>query len=267
MQTKTCFIFVSLWLINFWSIGQSNLDFAILQDSSNSISIKMTDSVMIKFRKVNRGYFKMGNSNGYKNEKPVHLVAMSDFYMQQTELTQKQWKTITGNNPSYFNGCSDCPVEMVNYQMVTDYIDSLNNIINDSIFIIKLPTEAQWEYAARGGSENSREYYSGSYRVNEVAWYNANSNEKTHIVGQKKANVLGLYDMSGNVFEWTSDWMHKYSKHNREDPIGPEKGKTKIIRGGCWFGGHEACKVSTRVELAPEESNGCTGFRLIIKKK
>lgn len=263
---KTFFILFSLWFINFSCIGQSNPEFAIQQDSSNIITVNLTDSVMIKFIKVDRGYFKMGNSNGYRNETPVHLVAMSGFYIQQTELTQKHWESITGDNPSYFKGRADCPVEMVNYQMVTDYIDTLNHLINDSSFLIKLPTEAQWEYAARGGIENSREYYSGSYRIDEVAWYSVNSNDSTHKVRKKKPNDLGLYDMSGNVFEWTRDWMHDYSKHRKQNPVGPAKGKTKIIRGGCWFGGHKACRVTTRVEIEPEEANGCTGFRLILLK-
>ena len=141
------------------------------------------------------GTFQMGSNSGYDNEKPVHTVTVSSFYMDATEVTQAEYRKVMGKNPSRFSGCDDCPVENVSWHDANEYAKKVGK---------RLPTEAEWEYAARGGNKSKGYSYSGSNDLDAVGWYDNNSRSKTHPVAQKQPNELGLYDMSGNVWEWCS---------------------------------------------------------------
>ncbi len=175
----------------------------------------------MEFVWVPEGCFDMGSNEGESNEKPVHEVCVDGFWMGKYEVTQGQWEKVMGNNPSSFKASDSHPVETVSWNDVQDFIRKLNALGKGGF---RLPTEAEWEYACRSGGK--QETYCGGNDVNRVAWYWENSGEKTHPVGEKAANGLGLYDMSGNVWEWVSDWYKKdyYGKSPRNNPKGPSNG-------------------------------------------
>ena len=160
---------------------------------------------------VQGGSFQMGSNNGQSDEKPVHSVTVSDFYIVKYEVTQKEWRDIMGSNPSKWKG-DNLPVEKVSWDDVQTFIKKLNAKTGLNY---RLPTEAEWEYAARGGNKSNGYKYSGSNDIGSVAWYASNSGSKTHSVGQKKPNELGIYDMTGNVWEWCNDWYGDYSSSSQ----------------------------------------------------
>ena len=170
--------------------------------------------------------------DGGSDEKPIHEVCVDDFYLGEHEVTQGEWKEVMGNNPSEFKNCGDdCPVETVSWNDVQHYIRKLNNKTGLNY---RLPTEAEWEYAARSGGREER--YAGTSKKSELgdyAWYWGNSGKKTHPVKTKQPNFLGLYDMSGNVYEWVSDWYGKdyYRNSPKDNPKGPGSGKYRVLRG------------------------------------
>ena len=176
------------------------------------------------------------------DEKPVHQVTVSDFKIGKYPVTQAQWKMVMDNNPSYFRG-DNLPVESVSWDDVQDFILLLNALTRDSY---RLPTEAEWEYAARGGSNSSGYKYSGSNTVGDVAWYRNSSCEQTHAVGTKSPNELGIYDMCGNIDELCSDWYDIYNGQAQTNPKGPLSGSDRVIRGGSWQNDAQYCRVSTR---------------------
>jgi formylglycine-generating enzyme required for sulfatase activity len=204
--------------------------------------------------------FNMG-SNDYSDEKPVHPVTLSDFYIGKYEVTQKQWRYIMGSNPSYFKDCDQCPVENVSWDDVQEYLKKLNA---RSGKIFRLPTEAEWEYAARGGNKSRGYTYSGSNTIGDVAWYNGNSRSKTHPVGQKQPNELGINDMSGNVWEWCSDWYDEnyYKSSPSCDPKGPSSGTYRSLRGGSWLDAPNFCRTANRYGNNPGYRIRNLGFRL-----
>ncbi|MBC8315696.1 MAG: PEGA domain-containing protein [Bacteroidetes bacterium] len=209
---------------------------------------------------VKGGCFQMG-SKEYTDEKPVHQVCVNDFYIGKYEVTQKQWKEIMGNNPSNFK-CNNCPVERVSWNDVQDFIKKLNTKTGQTY---RLPTEAEWEYAARGGDQSRNYKYSGSNNIDDVAWYGyEKSGKKTHAVGTKQANELSIYDMSGNVWEWCSDWYKdKYYRNSPErNPQGPSNGSLRVLRGGSWFNIARYCRVAYRLRHFPDRSSNYLGFRL-----
>ena len=228
---------------------------------------------------VKGGTFTMGctseQSDCDNDEKPTHQVTLSDFYIGKYEVTQKQWKEIMGNNPSKFTGCDNCPVEQVSWNDIQDFIKKLNQKTGKRY---RLPTEAEWEYAARGGastgsastgsastgSATGATKYAGSNNVDIVAWYSGNSNSKTHPVGQKQPNELGIYDMSGNVWEWCADWYDEgyYNNSPRNNPRGPTKGDYRVLRGGSWFLNYWYCRVANRNNGYPDYRYFNSGFRL-----
>ena len=214
---------------------------------------------------VSGGTFTMGatseqGSDAYDWEKPAHSVTLSGYYIGKYEVTQKLWKAVMGNNPSYFKG-DNLPVEQVSWNDVQEFIRKLNQLTGKSY---RLPTEAEWEYAARGGS-NSRGYkYSGSDNVGSVAWYYENSGSTTHPVGSKSPNELGIYDMSGNVWEWCQDWYGDYSSSSQRNPKGPASGSNRVGRSGGWCNGAGSCRVSYRLNLSPVNRYDFLGFRLVL---
>ena len=212
---------------------------------------------------VKGGTFTMGataeqGSDAQSDEKPTHSVTVSDFYIGRYEVTQAQWKAVMGSNPSYFKG-DNLPVEWVSWDDIQEFIKKLNAKTGKRF---RLPTEAEWEYAARGGNKSKGYKYSGSNSVYDVAWYYSNSDNKTHPVGQKRPNELGIYDMSGNVFEWCQDWDGNYSSSSQTNPSGPSSGTFRVLRGGCWVDYSSYSRVSYRLSLTPGSRKNGSGFRL-----
>jgi formylglycine-generating enzyme required for sulfatase activity len=212
---------------------------------------------------VHGGKFRMGSNFGVADENPVHEVVLSDFYIGKYEVTQAQWKWVMeqDTNKRYFEGCDNCPVERVNWYNVQEFIERLNKKTQSNY---RLPTEAEWEYAARGGNLSRGLKFSGNNSVEKVAWIDGNSGKMTHPVGTKKPNELGIFDMSGNIFEWCSDWYSAtyYQKASIKNPVGPESGIFRVIRGGSWFYGHSGLRVSARDKGNPDFRYGYVGFRL-----
>lgn len=214
------------------------------------------------------GCYKMGDSfgDGGPEEKPVHEVCVDDYYIGKYEVTQGQWKKIMGSNPALNNSCGDdCPVDNVSWNDVQNFINRLNSKIGEkkkSAGRFRLPTEAEWEYAARSRGENDK--FSGGEAL-DVAWLSDNSENRSHPVGTKAPNGLGIYDMSGNVWEWTNDWYGStyYSSSPRNNPTGPKSGERRALRGGSWAAGWVDARTSYRNFLAPDYRSGSIGFRLL----
>ena len=216
---------------------------------------------------VKAGTFTMGATpemqDPWDNEKPAHKVTLTkDYYMGRTEVTQALWRAVMGSNPSYFKG-DKLPVEQVSWDDCQQFIKKLNAITGKSF---RLPTEAEWEFAARGGNQSRHFQYSGSNNLYDVAWYFDNSNEKTHPVGTKQPNELGLYDMSGNVCEWCNDWYEGYSSDAQTDPKGPANGSYRVYRGGSWINYARSCRSSNRIFNSPVISNYYLGLRLALSE-
>ena len=215
---------------------------------------------------VEGGTFTMGATEEmafpFKDEKPTHQVTLSSYYMGETEVTQALWTAVMGSNPSHFKG-DDLPVETVSWNDCQTFLTKLNALTGRTF---RLPTEAEWEYAARGGSKSGGTQFSGSSNLDEVAWYNGNSGSKTHAVKTKKANELGLYDMSGNVWEWCQDRYGKYSRRAQMNPTGPIGGSTRVIRGGEWHFEACHCRSSFRLNIPPGNGSSYLGFRLALSE-
>nr|NQU90903.1 formylglycine-generating enzyme family protein [Bacteroidota bacterium] len=221
---------------------------------------------------VKGGSFTMGctpeqGSNCFSDEKPSHQVILNDYYIGKYEVTRNQWSEVMGSIPIRFFGCIDCPINGADWSEIQEFIKRLNQKTGKNY---RLPTEAEWEYAARGGNRSSGFIYSGSNVIDEVAWYGGNSEKKTHPVGQKKPNNLGLYDMSGNVNELCVDWYVEYDDISQFNPRGPEKGDHHVHRGGAWDEGmwyrssSGYCRVSNRETSLSDRGEGYChiGFRL-----
>ena len=198
--------------------------------------------------------------DAYRWEKPTHQVTLSDFYIGKYEVTQEEWQAVMGDNPSYFKGDNN-PVENVSWKKCQKFISKLNELTGMQF---ALPTESQWEYAARGGNKSEGYKYSGSNVIEDVAWCVGNSGNKTHSVGLKKSNELGLYDMSGNVWEWCNDKKGDYSSAAQTNPIGSTTGSRRILRGGSWNDDAWFSRVSNRSHFTPSISYSYYGFRLAL---
>jgi formylglycine-generating enzyme required for sulfatase activity len=196
-----------------------------------------------------------------KKLETLHQVTISkSFYIQSTEVTQGQWKKVMHSNPSEFKDCGDnCPVENVSWNDIQVFIRKLNSIEGGGNY--RLPTEAEWEYAARSGGKD--EQYSGGDNIEDVAWYYSNSKYRPHAVGQKKPNDLGIYDMSGNVWEWCQDGYKEYSEGSVTDTVGPLTGSSRILRGGSYYERTHACRTAERQDTDSEGRFGSCGFRLL----
>ncbi|MCL2247122.1 MAG: SUMF1/EgtB/PvdO family nonheme iron enzyme [Lentimicrobiaceae bacterium] len=194
-----------------------------------------------------------------ENETPTHEVRLNDFQIGRFEVTQKEWVTIMGYNPSA-NVAYDLPVEKVSWEEVQEYIKKLNELTGKNY---RLPTEAEWEYAARGGQKSKKFKYCGSHAIDEVAWCAENS-VSTHPVGSKTPNELEIFDMSGNVWEWCRDWYGDYDEKTQSNPVGPLTGENRIIRGGSYNFASEFCRISYRGEQYFDFKGSYIGFRLVL---
>jgi len=216
---------------------------------------------------VQGGTFWMGctaeqQANCDDDEKPAHQVTVSSFNIGKYEITQGQWKALMGNDPSYFaKGGDNYPVEMVKWDDVQEFIRRLNKATGKRY---RLPTEAEWEYAARGGAKSKGYKYSGSNNLNNIAWHLDNSGDKTRPVGTKQPNELGIYDMSGNVWEWCSDWYDDYTKSPKRDPLGASSGDNRVYRGGGWGSTALGCRVTYRDNGTPSSLYNSLGFRVVL---
>lgn len=234
------------------------------QYKSNDETITV-NGVSFQMIKVDGGSFNMGSndSDAYDDEKPVHRVTLNDFYIGETEVTQGLWYAVMGTNPSYFCNGDNCPVEGVSWNECQQFIQMLNAKTGKKF---SLPTEAQWEYAALGGRKSLGYKYSGNNSISTVGWYDSNSNDATHYVKALSANELGLYDMTGNVYEWCQDWYaDRYDSNNSlTDPIGPISGTLRVVRSGSWKSKSRNCRVAYRFKYAPDYNFRNLGFRLCI---
>ena len=227
--------------------------------------VKATPSFTIEMVLVQGGTFTMGctseqGSDCDGDESPSHRVTVSSFYMSKYEITQKQWVEIMGSNPSSFKG-DNLPVELVSWDDVQEFIRKLNAKTGKQY---RLPTEAEWEYAARGGTKSKGYKYSGSNTLSNVAWSDENSGGETHPVGSKMPNELGLYDMSGNVWEWCWDWYGDYGSSAQTNPTGPSSGSYRVNRGGSWRSYAWDCRVTYRFNYSyPGRRRNSIGFRLV----
>ncbi len=238
----------------------------IIEDESFTDIVNDYDYDMVF---VPGGSYDMGGTTdrfSNENEGPVHEVFVDAFYIKRFEVTQEEWKDVMGDNPSYFAGCDDCPVDSVGWNDIQKFLSKLNE---ETGLIYRLPTEAEWEYAARGGNKEKWAGTSNEDELGEYAWYEDNSIDRTHPVGTKKPNGLGLCDMSGNVVEWCSDWYDKnyYENSPENNPKGPSSGEyCRVFRGGSWNDEEEDIRTSNRIEcdyLGADYYN-TIGFRLAI---
>ncbi len=263
----------------------------MLGKNSQVIKTFTVNGVSFNMVEVEGGTFMMGAtaeqaSEALNNEKPPHQVTLSTFYIGQTEVTQELWVAIMGYNPSWFNGTGNAsygsthtqdfgtnlqrPVEFVSWNECRDFVVKLCDLTG---LYFSLPTEAQWEYAARGGSKSQGYIYAGSDSIDEVAWLYTNAyyytdsttfTTATQTVATKAPNELGLYDMSGNVCEWCLDYLGDYDNRPQTNPTGPPPGTYRVYRGGCWMDYAKMCRVSRRFGAEPLSAGGSRGLRLTL---
>lgn len=280
MATGVSFMAIKLWilftimvgLLNFGCAGKPPL-FIDLTTGIDKVSVSPVPlfsaptSAAVEMVYVRGGCYQMGDifddPEGGSEEKPVHEVCVDDFYLGKYEVTQEQWRSLMGSDTSTSSTCreDDCPVDNVSWNDVQAFISRLNNKSGGSNY--RLPTEAEWEYAARSGGK--KEIFSGGNDVASVAWYNENSGGNSHPVGKKASNGLGLYDMSGSVWEWTNDWYESdyYSHSPRTNPAGPGAGVGRVVRGGCRTGEEYNMRTTRRTAYMPDVRKPALGFRLL----
>ena len=237
--------------------------------SDNTITIPVKKGISIDMVRVEAGTFTMGATPEMKDsdydydEKPTHQVTLTnDYYIGKYEVTQALWQAVMGSNPSKFKG-DNLPVENVSWKDCQEFLSKLNNTTGKTF---RLPTEAEWEYAARGGKKNRGYLYSGSNNISDVAWYSDNSDNKTHAVGSKQANELGIYDMSGNVYEWCQDRKGSYSSSSQVNPTGAASGSYRVRRGGYWSSSARYCRSSDRSSSSPGYRDFDLGLRLVLSE-
>ena len=244
--------------------------------SSTDDYLETTHGLNMKMVYVEGGTFQMGatseqGSDADGDEKPVHSVTLDSYYIGECEVTQAQWEKVMGTTLSQQQRKSDFdwglvgvgdnyPMYYVSWHDAQAFCEKLSQLTGRTY---KLPTEAQWEYAARGGNKSHGYKYSGSNNLSSVAWYDSNSSSQTHAVKQKQPNELGLYDMSGNVWEWCRDWYGDYTSSSQRNPHGPSSGSFRVLRGGSWLYDAQYCRVSIRFSITPSFSCYNYGFRVV----
>ena len=233
----------------------------------DNISIPVKYGISIDMVRVEAGTFTMGATAEMKNtedsEKPTHRVTLTnDYYIGKYEVTQALWQAVMGDDPSYFKG-DNLPVEAVTWDDCQEFIGKLNRITGKTF---RLPTEAEWEYAARGGNKSRGYQYSGSNNLSDVAWFMDNSGDETHAVGTKQPNELGIYDMSGNVWEWCQDWYETYSSSSQVNPTGANSGSCRVVRGVSWYNNARNCRLSLRGSNTPDFRSSNLGLRLVLSE-
>lgn len=227
----------------------------------------IVNGVCFDMVKIEAGTFIMGGTpemeNPWNDEKPTHQVTLTNnYYIGKNEVTQALWKAVLGNSPSKFKG-ENRPVERVSWNNCNEFISKLNSLTG---LKFRLPTEAEWEFAARGGNKTQRYQYSGDNTLDDIAWYIENSNSSTHNVASKHPNELGIYDMCGNVWEWCSDYWNNYSKNTQTNPQGPAIGDERVCRGGSWSDFAKGCRSSCRNRFAADHKSNILGIRLALSE-
>lgn len=221
------------------------------------------NGVQFRMVKVEGGTFTMGGTEeqeiSYENEFPLHEVTLSDYAIGETEVTQELWAAVMGG--SAYQEEKNLPMEYVSWEDCRRFIAKLNDMTGEHF---RLPTEAEWEYAARGGQKSQGFQFSGSNVLADVAWYWENSEQRTHPVATKQPNELGLYDMNGNVWEWCQDWYGSYGSGDQTNPEGPTEGTERVDRGGSWTSSAGTCRVSYRGNYNPAKRNSYLGLRLAM---
>jgi len=251
---------------NEWHIEKARFKVVAEDKNKKNFSIQGVSFTMIL---VEGGTFTMGatyeqGKDARMDESPSHSVTLGDYYIGQTEVTQALWKAVMGNNPSYFKR-DEHPVEQVSWDDCQQFVKKLNTLLSSELGgkHFALPTEAQWEYAARGGKKSNGYKYSGSDTNGKVAWYEDNAGRMHHSVAGKSANELGIYDMSGNVWEWCRDWYGSYSSYSQSNPTGESSGSRRVVRGGSCCTYAWICRVAYRERFAPSTSDLYLGLRLV----
>ena len=253
-------------------------------DSLQTLVFTLPSGISFQMNYVQGGSFMMGctddqNGKCERDAHPAHEVALSDFYMGKYEVTQALWYAVMGTTVeqqckiagqyNVYGVGDDYPIYYVHHREAMDFCKALNDILADHLpngYQFMLPTEAQWEYAARGGNKSKGYKYSGSNTIDNVAWYTDNSSSQTHDVKTKQANELGIYDMSGNVVEWCQDRYGSYSSGSQTNPTGPLSGSLRVLRGGSWNSNARSCRVSYRINTYPDSSSICLGLRLSLSQ-
>jgi len=233
----------------------------IAASCQKKVENKIKEPVMVL---VKGETFTMGCFDGLGNddEFPTHEVTLSDYFIAQNLVTQELWKSIMKSNPSVNIG-ENLPVENITFNQIMTFIEKLNNVSGKQY---RLPTEAEWEYAARSGNESEEYQFSGSNNIDEVAWYEDNSNDQTHPIGTKKPNELEIYDMSGNLWEYCNDYYGNYPDSPQTNPSGPLTGISRIVRGGSFNLSSYYSRISIRGSATPDSKSKFRGFRLALSK-
>lgn len=228
------------------------------------------NGVEFKMIAVEGGEFQMGEEGKwyeFGKDNRAHSVTLSDYYIGETLVTQELWKAVMGINPSNFKDGENLPVDSVNYNDCVKFVEKLNSLLSGQLpngRKFRLPTEAEWEFAARGGNHSNGFLYAGSNNADDVAWHGANSGSVTHPAKQKQANELGLFDMSGNVWEWCNDWYEGYEELAQKDPKGPAIGTFRVLRGGGWLNFSECLNVAYRARNTQDRSFSYYGLRIAL---
>ncbi len=237
--------------------------------SEDSLAVyDLPGGVRIEMVRVHGGTFAMGNNEArglkvnYDASRPEHRVTVGDYYIGRYEVTQAQWVAVMGENPSRSTGNDSLPVEQVSWAAAQEFCALLSQMTGRRF---RLPTEAEWEYAARGGAASHGTPFAGSGAMASVGWYCVNSEGRTHPVGRLKPNELGLYDISGNVQEWCSDWMAPYGTSEQVNPDGPATGESRVLRGGHYNSTSPCCTVYDRAWYLPSASYEYFGFRVVME--